>query len=63
VWYRQALKNPELEVKLKDIFESYIGVTMQGDELEFVERGCQFGFEFRFRIGFPPRKSLQLDRQ
>jgi hypothetical protein len=63
VWYRQALKNPELEVKLKKPFESCIVVPLQGDELEFVESGYQLGFELRFRIGFPPRKFLQLDRQ
>ncbi len=62
-WYRQALKNPKLEVKLKNSFESYIAVPMQGDELEFVESGYQLGFEFRFRTGFPPRKFLRLDRQ
>ena len=34
-WCRQALKNPKLEVKLKDSFEFYIVVPIQGDELEF----------------------------
>lgn len=62
-WCRQALKNPELEDKLKNSFESYIAVPLQGDEFEFVESGYQLGFEFWFRTGFPPRKLLRLDQQ
>jgi hypothetical protein len=62
-WYRQALKNPKLEVKLKDSFESYIAVPLQDDELVFVDRSYQPGFEFRFKTGFPPRKFLRPERQ
>jgi hypothetical protein len=62
-WYRQALDNPQLEVKEEDSFNPYVAVALQGDELEFVEAGYQVGFEFRFRTGFPPRRFLRLDPQ
>lgn len=60
-WYRQALDNPQLEVKTEESFEPYVAVPLQGDELEFVEEGYQVGLEFRFRTGFPPRRFLRLD--
>lgn len=60
-WYRQALNNPEFEVKREGSFVPYIAVPLEGNELDFVEEGYQVSFEFRFRTGFPPRRFLRLD--
>lgn len=60
-WYRQALNNPEMEVKMGEEFEPYVAVPLSGDELQFVKDGYQVSFDFRFRTGFPPRRFLRLD--
>ena len=62
-WYRQALNNPQVEVQLpgEDEFEPYVAVPLEGAELERVSEDYSFGFEFRFRTGFPPRRFLRLD--
>ncbi len=60
-WYRQALRNPEIEVKMEDTFEPYLAVPLAGDELAMVEATYTMGFNFRFRTGFPPRRFLRLD--
>ena len=62
-WYRQALANPEVEVKMPgtDNFAAYVAVPLTGAELERVAEEYSFGFEFRFRTGFPPRRFLRLD--
>lgn len=62
-WYGYALNNPEVEVKMpgEDSFEPYVAVPLEGEELERVSEEYAFGFEFRFRTGFPPRRFLRLD--
>jgi hypothetical protein len=60
-WYRQALNNPNIEVKMADVFEPYIAVPLAGSELAMVKENYQMGFSFRFRTGFPPRRFLRLD--
>jgi hypothetical protein len=62
-WYRQALDNPEVEVKMPgaEQFASYTAVPLAGTELERVSDIYAFGFNFRFQTGFPPRRFLRLD--
>lgn len=62
-WYHQALDNPNVEVKMPgaDSFEPYLAVPLQGEEEERIGEIYSFGFEFRFRTGFPPRYFLRLD--
>lgn len=62
-WYNQALDNPEVEVKMpgEDAFEPYLATPLEGAEEESVGEIYSFGFEFRFRTGFPPRYFLRLD--
>lgn len=62
-WYRYAINNPDVEVKMpgEDVFEPYVAVPLQGAELERVSTEYSFGFNFRFRTGFPPRRFLRLD--
>ncbi|MBT6482618.1 MAG: hypothetical protein HOK53_12075 [Gammaproteobacteria bacterium] len=62
-WYKQALGNPNVEVKMpgNDSFASYLAVPLEGAEEEHIREIYSFGFEFRFRTGFPPRYFLRLD--
>jgi hypothetical protein len=62
-WYHQALDNPEIEVKTPNVdnFEPYLAVPLEGAEEERVREMYSFGFNFRFRTGFPPRYFLRLD--
>ena len=62
-WYRQALNNPNVEVKMpgSDEFETYLATPLEGAEEERIREIYAFGFEFRFRTGFPPRYFLRLD--
>jgi hypothetical protein len=64
-WYNQAIENPNVEVKLpgEDSFGNYLVVPLEGDEEENIREVYSFGFEFRFRTGFPPRYFLRLDSQ
>ncbi|MGI9252048.1 MAG: hypothetical protein ACR2PR_12820 [Pseudohongiellaceae bacterium] len=62
-WYNQALDNPEVEVKMPGTneFAPYTAVPLEGAELEQVSEIYRFGFNFRFRTGFPPRRFMRLD--
>ena len=64
-WYNQAINNPNVEVKLpgEDSFGNYLAVPLEGDEEKHIRGAYSFGFEFRFRTGFPPRYFLRLDPQ
>ena len=60
-WYRQALENPRIEVRMDDQFEPYVAVPLEGAEEERIRNIYTVNFEFRFRTGFPPRYFLRLD--
>jgi len=47
----------------EDSFGNYLVVPLEGDEEENIREVRSFGFEFRFRTGFPPRYFLRLDSQ
>ncbi len=62
-WYHQALDNPNVEVKMPGTgsFEPYEAVNVVGEEDAYVREIYSFGFNFRFRTGFPPRYFLRLE--
>lgn len=62
-WFNQAVDNPHVEVKMpgEDEFEPYLAVLLEGAEEERIADIYSFGFEFRFRTGFPPRYFMRLD--
>lgn len=62
-WYGNVLNNPNVEVKMpgEDSFGPYVAVPLEGAELERISEAYSFGFEFRFRTGFPPRRFLRLE--
>lgn len=62
-WYRQARDNPNVEIKMpgEEAFEPYLAVPLEGAEQERISEIYSFGFEFRFRTGFPPRYFLRLE--
>jgi len=64
-WYSQARDNPNVEVKMpgEDSFEPYLAIPLEGAELGRISEVYSFGFEFRFRTGFPPRYFLRLDKE
>ncbi|MEX0963902.1 MAG: hypothetical protein WDZ52_07685 [Pseudohongiellaceae bacterium] len=64
-WFNQAVENPSVEVKMSDAdrFEPYTAVLLVGAEHERIGEIYTFGFEFRFRTGFPPRYFLRLEPQ
>jgi hypothetical protein len=62
-WYGNVLNNPNVEVKMpgENTFGPYVAVPLEGAELERISEEYSFGFEFRFRTGFPPRRFLRLE--
>jgi hypothetical protein len=61
-WFRQALENPQVEVQMPGAdFAPYQAIPLEGAELDRISEIYSFGFEFRFRTGFPPRRFLRLD--
>ena len=62
-WYRYAINNPSVEVKMPgtESFAPYTAIPLEGAELARVSEEYSFGFNFRFRTGFPPRRFLRLD--
>lgn len=60
-WYRDALANPSVEVKLESGQGSYIAVPVEGAEHDLVNADNSLGLMFRILTGFPPRYFLRLD--
>jgi hypothetical protein len=62
-WYRQALSNPLVEVKLPgtEVFTPFTAVPLEGAELDKVAEIYPVGSNFRFRTGYPPRRFMRLD--
>ena len=62
-WYRQSLRNPDVEVKMPgtEEFAPFTAVPLEGAELDRISDIYSFGFNFRFQTGFPPRRFLRLD--
>jgi len=61
-WYRQVLRNPEIEVALDGSAKgSYRAVPLAGEEQERVNREHSLPWIFRVLTGFPPRYLVRLD--
>lgn len=61
-WYRQALQNPNVEVKLAsaDDFMKYTAVPLEGIEDERVKERFKPSLRSQLRMGFAPRQFLRL---
>jgi hypothetical protein len=60
-WYRRALANPEVEVRLDGKPAAYTAVPVTGAEEERVDADNPLGLVFRILTGFPPRHFLRLE--
>lgn len=60
-WYRQAVANPEVEVRFGEETKSYRAVPATEAEHVRVHTENDPGLLFRILTGFPPRKFLRLD--
>ena len=62
-WYRQALENPNVEVKMagEEAFGNYTAVPLEGEEDELLRERYSLSFRSRAQMGFPPRYFLRLD--
>ena len=62
-WYRQALDNPNVEVKMarqEQVFP-YTAVPLEGAEDDLLREEYNISFRGRAQMGFPPRYFLRLD--
>ena len=61
-WYKRALKNPNVRIKIHDMVSDYIAVPVDGEEFERVADEHPLPLPVRFLMGFPPpREILRLD--
>ncbi len=62
-WYRQALDNPNVEVKMPGMgdFASYRAVPLEGAEDAMLREEYDLSFRARAQMGFPPRYFLRLE--
>ena len=61
-WYKRALKNPNVRIKIHDMVSDYIAVPVDGKEFERVAKDHPLPLPVRFLMGFPPpREILRLD--
>lgn len=61
-WYKQALRNPEVQVEIDGVTADYIAAPVEGAEFERVDEAVPLGFVVRFLMGFPPERDiLRLD--
>ena len=64
-WYRQAIDNPNVEVKMpgEDEFLPYLAVPLDGAEDTLLREEYSLSFRSRAQMGFPPRYFLRLDNR
>ena len=60
-WYRQALANPDVQIKSAREEGNYRAVPATEEEHERVDGKNSLGIVFRILTGFPPRYFLRLD--
>ena len=61
-WYKRALKNPNVRIKIHDMVSDYIAVPVDGEEFVRVAKDHPLPLPVRFLMGFPPpREILRLD--
>lgn len=62
-WYKQVLKNPEVQVAFAGEKNNYVAVPASDEEHNRVNSENSQGIVFRLLTGFPPRYFVRLDRQ
>ena len=60
-WYRQALSNPNVEALHKGEKNSYLAVSVGGEEHDRLMKEHAHPLTFRILTGFPPRYFIRLD--
>ena len=62
-WYRQALDNPNIEVKMarQEEFFPYTAVPLEGAEDDLLREEYSISLRARAQMGIPPRYFLRLD--
>jgi len=60
-WYKQVLKNPNVQVALDAQKAPYLAVPVEGEEKQRVNADNSLGVVFRILTGFPPRHFVRLD--
>ena len=60
-WYRQALSNPNVEALYKGNKNSYLAVSIEGEEHDRLMKEHAHPLTFKILTGFPPRYFLRLD--
>ena len=60
-WYRQVLKNPQVQVDFAGEKNNYVAVPATDEEHNRVNSENSQGIVFRLLTGFPPRYFVRLD--
>jgi hypothetical protein len=60
-WYRRALANPQVQVKMDGAKGDYRALPVSDEEREWVNGANPLPFFFRILTGFPPRHFLRLE--
>ena len=61
-WYKEAIKNPNVNGEIVGEVKDYVAVPVEGDEFEMVARGFPLPLPAKIMMGFPPKRQiLRLD--
>ncbi len=60
-WYKQALKDPNVQVTLSSVKSEFLAVPVIGEEHDRVNDENRHSLGFRILTGFPPRYFIRLD--
>ncbi len=60
-WYKQALKNANVQATVDGVKKNYLAVPVTGEEHDRVDADNSLGVPFRLLTGFPPRYFFRLD--
>ncbi len=60
-WYRRALTNPDVQVRIDGQTGDYRAVPVEGEEHDRVSTDKPLPLPFRILTGFPPRYFLRLE--
>ena len=62
IWYKEAIKNPNVKGEIDGEVKDYVAVPVEGDEFEMVARGFPLRLPVKIMMGFPTtRQILRLD--
>ena len=60
-WYRRALENPNVQVRLAGQIGDYLAVPATDEEHDRLQREHSTGIMFRLMMGFAPRYFFRLE--